>query len=146
MSPQILVVCIGNICRSPMAMGLFSKQMPDCEIKSAGLGALVGHPADEQAQKLLQRRGIDISSHRGAMLTIEACNTADIIFVMNSEQKEVLERNCPVAKGKVFRLGHFNDCDIFDPYKQGEEEFSRCFEIIENSVTKWVDKINLMFN
>ena len=55
---HVLTVCLGNICRSPMAEGLLAAAMPDCEVASAGLGALSGHPADPIAQALMQERGL----------------------------------------------------------------------------------------
>ena len=64
----LLVVCVGNICRSPMAAAMLKHQLgeqTDVTVGSAGLGALVGYPADDHAIALMQERGLDISDHRG---------------------------------------------------------------------------------
>jgi protein-tyrosine phosphatase len=70
---RILVVCIGNICRSPMAESLLAQRLsgrsPDIWVGSAGLAALVGRPADPIAQTLMQERGLAISDHRARQIT-----------------------------------------------------------------------------
>ncbi|MFL5359908.1 MAG: low molecular weight phosphotyrosine protein phosphatase, partial [Myxococcales bacterium] len=75
MFDRVLMVCTGNICRSPMAQVLLAdalkKRGIDVAVESAGLGALVGHPADPIAVKLMQARGLDLSGHRGRQLTRE---------------------------------------------------------------------------
>ena len=60
---NILVVCVGNICRSPMAEALLKQRFPNKNIDSAGVGALVGHPADPAALEIMTKQGIDITSH-----------------------------------------------------------------------------------
>ena len=70
---KILFVCTANICRSPMAQGLLEHALPQAQVRSAGLGALVGMPADAAAVRLMQERGIDISAHRATQISRAAC-------------------------------------------------------------------------
>src|SRR6266542_2985353 len=74
MFENVLIVCVGNICRSPMAEGLLRARFVGhrrARIESAGLAALEGRPADPIAVELLAERGIDISAHRARQLTPE---------------------------------------------------------------------------
>ena len=65
---NILVVCVGNICRSPMAEYLLKKKHPQLTIHSAGISGMSGYAADEKAQNCMQRIGIDMSSHSARKL------------------------------------------------------------------------------
>lgn len=69
MIKTVLVVCVGNICRSPMAEGLLKRALPEANVASAGLGALVGQPADPYAVALMSGLGLDISGHRARQLS-----------------------------------------------------------------------------
>ena len=102
---RVLVVCIGNICRSPMAEGLIRQAVPGVQISSAGLSALVGHGADPIAVQIMSGIGVDISAHRARMLTDAIARDADLILVMDELQKQQLSAQYPYARGKVFRLG-----------------------------------------
>ncbi|MGU7811295.1 low molecular weight protein-tyrosine-phosphatase [Burkholderia sp. AW49-1] len=138
---SILVLCIGNICRSPMAEGLLKKQLPNMTIQSAGLGALVGHPADPIAVGLLAERDIDIARHRAQFINQAICMQSDLILVMDRDQKARVEQRYPYARGKVFRLGEAGDFDIFDPYGNDRDVFEACLRLIDKGVDAWARRI-----
>ncbi|MGZ8189872.1 MAG: low molecular weight protein-tyrosine-phosphatase [Methylococcaceae bacterium] len=146
MFKNILVVCIGNICRSPMAEGLLKQVLAssgkgDCVVSSAGLGALIGHSPDEFACQLMMEKNIDISDYRASQLNAEMVRKADLILVMESFHKSAIEENEPCAKGKVFRLGEWGGFDIDDPYQQESAAFVKALNLIEQGVTQWVQKL-----
>ncbi len=145
MFERILIVCVGNICRSPMAEGVMKKKLqslkPDIQISSAGLEALVGHPADSVAQQVVQPMGVDLSAHRGRQLNRQLLKQAELILVMEDWQKEVVIQHRSDCRGKVYKLGHWISTEVPDPYRKSEEMFHQVLNIINRSVDAWSKKL-----
>jgi len=110
-------------------------------VESAGLGALVNEPASEFSVKLMQERGLDISGHRAQQLTPELITRADLILVMESGHRRAVDANEPTARGKVYRLGEWQDIEIPDPYRQPREAFEEALELIDKGVADWVERL-----
>ncbi len=141
---HILVVCAGNICRSPMAEALLRDALRGQEeitVESAGLGALVGHPADQHAVELMQEKGIDITAHRARQLHPDMVAAADLILVMETRHKTSIDTADPTVRGKVHRLGEWQDKDIDDPYRQPKAAFADALKDIEAGVADWVERL-----
>lgn len=142
---RILVVCIGNICRSPMCEALLAERMkkisPETSVSSAGVAALVGMPADSVAQELMRERGLDISNHRARQLTQEIVFDIDLILTMDTRQQEQIEYMIPAARGRVHRLGKWGGFDIQDPYKRPKLVFEQALALIELGIDEWQSKI-----
>jgi len=134
---SILVVCVGNICRSPMAEYLFKQEYPNLSIESAGISGLVGYPADDKAQICMQQLHIDMSTHRAKKLNTEHLKKADLILVMSLNQQKHIEQTWPFAKGKVFRLGHWQHKNVPDPYQHNQAFFDTTCQLIQQCVTDW---------
>lgn len=146
MFEQVLVICVGNICRSPMgeallAQGLHNAGHDRIQVTSAGLSALAGQPADLMAQALMRREGIDISAHRARQLTPVMISEADLILVMEAEHRRAVEFMSPSARGKVYRLGEWRKADVPDPYRQSEEMFQSALILIKHFVADWLPKL-----
>ncbi len=143
---SILTVCIGNICRSPMAEAILAAQLPDMTVSSVGIGALVGHPADDMAQQLMAARGLDISSHRARQASREIVQRADMILVMDHKQRKYLEEQYQGTTGKIFRLGEFSKSDVPDPYRQSQAAFEDALALIDQGVNEWVPRIKKIYS
>ena len=138
---SILMICHGNVCRSPMAEGLFRHKHPYLTVTSAGLTALVDEPADPFAQSVMQRRGLDIAQHRARQITEPMVRAHDLIFVMTQEQLLMVERQFFISKGKVFLLGHWEEVEIDDPFTQPEAVFENTYRQIERAWKGWEGRI-----
>lgn len=138
---SILVVCVGNICRSPMAEYLLKQNYPQLTIQSAGISGLSGHPADDKAQRCMQHLGINISGHIAKKLNAEHLKKADLILVMSKNQQAHIEQTWPFAKGKVFRLGHWQNKNVPDPYQHDQAFFDETCQLIQQCVTDWKNYI-----
>jgi protein-tyrosine phosphatase len=145
MDNKILIVCIGNICRSPIAEGLFVEKFrgngKNAQISSAGLSALVNYPADATSQELMLNKGFDISKHRARQLTPELVFESDIIITMTTDQTKEVEKILPGAKGRVYRIGYWGGFDVVDPYKRPKAIFEQAFALIEQGVDEWYERL-----
>ena len=135
---KILFVCVGNVCRSPMAAALLeqrlSRRAAPFTVGSAGIAALVGEPAQPHALALLRERGIDLCGHRARQLTAEMASAFDLILVMEEAQRREVERIFPAGRGRIHRLGRFRDFDVPDPYGGTRDAFERSLSLIERGI------------
>lgn len=138
---RILTLCIGNICRSPLAQALLARELPRHTIWSAGLGALVGQAADPLSIEVAAANGLDITAHRALQVTSWMCQQVELILVMEQPHKTQLEQLFPVVRGKVFTLGQFGKFEIADPYQQPREAFDTAYAAIAQGVADWVPRI-----
>lgn len=141
---NILVVCVGNICRSPMAEALLRQALLDMDgvtVSSAGLGALVDYPAADHAEVLMAERGLDISGHKARQLTPDLVHASDLILVMETRHKRAIDEEDATALGKVYRLCEWRGKDIPDPFRQPRKAFEETLLLIEQGVQDWVERI-----
>lgn len=139
---KILVVCVGNICRSPIAEALLKEQYPDKHIDSAGLSALVGSSVDPKSQQVMIPFDIDMSDHVAKQIDEKLVMRADLIFTMSDGQTKWIEECWPHCRGKTFKIGHWNDKDIADPYQHDLSLFETARKNIVESLEPWYEKIN----
>lgn len=143
---KILFVCMGNICRSPTAQGVFMRVLreraPDLpvEVDSAGThGYHVGEPPDRRAIAAAARRGIDISSLRARRVARSDFERFDMILAMDRENREALLQDSPGEyRSRVRLLLEFADVteemqDVPDPYYGGELGFERVLDLVESA-------------
>lgn len=136
----ILVVCVGNICRSPTAELLLRRALPGRRIESAGLAAVVGAGMEATARALVEEQGLDGSAHKARQLSREQCRQADLILVMEQRHREAVARLCPEARGKTFLLGP-EQADIADPYRCSREFFELTYRQIDAGCAYWTNRL-----
>src|ERR1700677_4857263 len=144
----ILFICTGNVCRSPMAEGLFRKATGgnhEFRILSAGLGAIGGQPPTSHSVIAMRELGIDISSHRSRALTSDLIRQADYIFGMTHGHVDTIGLLYPAAADKTFLLREFDDSvppyekDIPDPIGSSYDIYVHCREQIEQGIASLLE-------
>ncbi|UYF99276.1 MULTISPECIES: low molecular weight protein-tyrosine-phosphatase [unclassified Halomonas] len=145
MFQRILVVCVGNICRSPVAEAMLRQRLPGRQFSSAGLGALVGSQIDAHARVLAERDGLEVDNHQARQLTREMLDRADLILVMSDQQRLAVAELSPAALGKTMRLGQWLENgrgkDIPDPYRKSAETFQHVHQLMDQAVQAWALKL-----
>lgn len=140
-APQrILVVCIGNICRSPTAGLLLARALAGrgIEVTSAGLAAMTAQPIDAMAGAVLAEHGIDASMHRARQLTAEMLRASDVVLAMEKFHLTRIIKLAPDAADKAFLLDQWSGGrDVPDPYRQSRGIFERVYAMIEQGVAGW---------
>lgn len=140
MFQKILLVCIGNVCRSPTAEFVMRHALDrnDIDIGSAGLQALVGRPIDPMAQDVLREHRLDGASHRARQASPQMMVESDLILVMERKHQLEIIKQLPEVSGKVFLLGKWRgDREIKDPYRQRRPVFEQVYKQIEECATSW---------
>ena len=141
---NILFVCTGNTCRSPMAAALFNKIATekdlDVRIESAGSFAEEGAPASTEAIIVMKEYDIDLLGHHAQPINTELLEKSDVILTMTAAHKMLLEQ---YAEGKVFTLSEYADLDddIDDPYGGDVEEYKECADELYNTLLLVAEKM-----
>ena len=142
MFDSVLVVCTGNICRSPMGERILQSLLPEKIIKSAGVGALVGHPADPLALQVSNEKGINLEGHSGTQFTSAMSIEYDLILVMDKNHIEQVSKIAPHARGKTMLIGRWiGNKEIPDPYKQSKEAFEFVYQFIDDACHSWAQRL-----
>jgi protein-tyrosine phosphatase len=140
---RILFVCLGNICRSPMAEGVFRRVAEEeglidrFEIDSAGLGDWhIGQAPDHRAQKAARSRGVDISDQSARQVVDQDFDRFDLLLVMDRSNYAELKARAPhEARAKIRPFldfaPHVGTRDVPDPFFGGAEGFDRALDLIE---------------
>lgn len=141
MMKRILMVCAGNVCRSPAAQVLLSRELPGCTIESAGIVAIGGMAIDPVMSEVLTARGFDVSGHRARRVDDRACRWADLILVMEVAHRHAIERTYPMTRGRVYRLTERYQTDVPDPYRRSRHVYDYAMRLIEHGVVDWAGRI-----
>jgi protein-tyrosine phosphatase len=142
---QVLFVCMGNICRSPMAEGVFRKRVAEANLShriitdSAGTHAYhVGEPPDRRAQATSKERGVDISDLRARQVARTDFSRFHYVLAMDKQNFKLLMEACPVEQqSRVslyldFATGH-KESEVPDPYYGGLQGFDHVYELVDSA-------------
>jgi protein-tyrosine phosphatase len=150
---NILFICTGNSCRSPIAEGLMRVKLPPelkekVIVRSAGTLGLEGNPATELAIAVASDKGADISEHRSHGLSDCLVKDSDIIFAMAPEHREFVEREYPEARENVFLLKSFGRNpeekyydSIEDPIGGSLRVYQECCDIIDSELDRIMPRL-----
>jgi len=146
---NILVVCLGNICRSPTAEFMLKQALPEKHIASAGIQACLhkdgtGWDMDATARRIAEENGLACPPHAAQKLNQQLASEYDLILVMEAKHRAMVAERYPQALAKTMLLGHWLEGpnkDIPDPYKKSDEVFQHVYQLIEKATQAWVQKV-----
>ena len=150
---RILFVCLGNICRSPMAEGVVRAELRRrglahlVQLDSAGTGSWhVGEPPDPRAREATKRRGIDISALRARQVKRSDMNDFDLVLAMDAENLSDLAALATPEQMRRIRLfldfaQEANEREVPDPYYGGEEGFEHVLDLLQDAARGLCDHV-----
>ncbi|SNS30207.1 low molecular weight protein-tyrosine-phosphatase [Antarctobacter heliothermus] len=143
---SVLVVCVGNICRSPVGERLLSARLRNCgssiSVSSAGIGALVGHCADETAAAVAAEHGVDLDGHVAQQFSRELGLDHDLILTMEPGHRREIIKVAPDLSGRVMLFDHWQGGKgIADPYRRSRQFHEEVFSLIDTAGSAWAAKL-----
>jgi protein-tyrosine phosphatase len=148
---KVLFVCMGNICRSPTAEGVFRKLVEDrgldhlFEIDSAGTHAYhIGKAPDQRAQRAALSRGVDLSPLRARQVEVSDFAEFDHVLVMDQDNMDALVFVCPKSHAHKLQLfldyaPNVSSREVPDPYYGGAQGFERVLDLVEAAATGFLE-------
>lgn len=149
--PNLLFICTANICRSPMALGLFEAKLARLhlsgwQVDSAGTWTQAGFPAASYGVELLAEKGIDISAHRSKEVDRDLLAAADLVLTMERGHKEALHAEFPEYAGRVYMLSEMvgEQFDVADPIGGARLAFRDTIEELAHYLDAGFERIRLL--
>ncbi|WP_305082616.1 low molecular weight protein arginine phosphatase [Oceanobacillus alkalisoli] len=142
---NILFVCTGNTCRSPMAEAILRDRYPQVEVQSAGVFAADGASASDHTYQALEENGITLD-HRSQPATEELLEWAELVLTMTSQHKQLLTMEYPDFTEKLYTLKEYtdeesHDYDISDPYGGDLHAYRSTRAELEDQIDRLIEKI-----
>lgn len=143
---SVLVVCVGNICRSPVGERVLSSRLYErgaaVEVSSAGIAALVGHSADETAASVAAMHGIGLQGHVARQFIRELGAEHDLILTMEPGHRREIINVSPELSGKVMQFDHWQGGrGIADPYRRSRQFHEEVFSLIDVAASAWAERL-----
>ncbi|MGR3724424.1 arsenate reductase/protein-tyrosine-phosphatase family protein [Abyssibius alkaniclasticus] len=135
---SILVVCTGNICRSPIGERILAALCPDIDVSSAGIGALVGKGIDADAALVAAQHGVKTTDHVARQITSDMLSSHELVLAMAPEHRRHIGEYFPQAFGKTMLFDKWEgDHGIEDPYRKSAEMHKLVFFEIRKAAESW---------
>ncbi len=142
MISSVLVVCVGNVCRSPIGERLLAHACPHLRTESAGTQALVGQSASAASVKVAAHNGVSLEGHVARQFTAELAAQFDLVLVMEKAHMKKTATLAPDSIGKTMLFGEWvGQSDIADPYKLSDEFYVDAFDKIKEASTRWIARL-----
>ena len=139
---SVLVVCVGNICRSPVGERLLRQALPELDVTSAGIQALVGKPADKTASQVAAAHGLSLHGHEARQFTPALGTAHDLILVMEPGHKREIARIAQHLAGRVMLYDKWtSNSGIADPYLRSVEFHEKTFAALSEAAQGWADRL-----
>jgi protein-tyrosine phosphatase len=143
---SVLVVCVGNICRSPVGAQLLAVKLAQENqapiINSAGIGAMVGQAADPVVSKLAHSHGLSLEGHIARQFTSKMGMEHSLILVMEPKHRQHILQNTPALAGRIMLFDHWTGArGIADPYQRSREFHEAVYSRIEVSAAAWATRL-----
>jgi protein-tyrosine phosphatase len=148
---RVLFVCLGNICRSPLAQGVFEDVLRreglenEVFVDSAGTGSWhVGSPPDDRAQRSAFARGLDLSAQRARRISSDDCEEFDYVLTMDEQNYRTVASLCrgrAVVRPFLDFAPHSPEREVPDPYASGPEAFERVLDLVAEASEGLLDDI-----
>lgn len=152
---KVLFVCMGNICRSPTAHGVFERLLAQqgldhsVEVDSAGTHAYhIGEAPDRRSQQAARERGYDLSHLRARKVASGDFEEFDYVLAMDDDNYRILASLCPGSQQDKLRMflefaKNFPDREVPDPYYGGERGFQHVLDLVEDAAEGLIEDIRL---
>lgn len=146
---NIIFVCMGNTCRSPLGEGIMKAKLkeagrPDINVSSMGFMA-GGSPASKHSHDIAAEKGVDISNHRSRKLRFDELREADLVFAMEERMVDDILYYVPEIEGRIFALSQFPNkpgaSDIADPHGGNKSRYQGTYDQIEAEVERVIPYI-----
>lgn len=146
MIESVLVVCVGNICRSPLGERMLQAELGDrgapVRVSSAGLQAMAGYPADIETSMVARKNGVSLDGHIARQFSRYLGREHDLILVMEPAHKADILRTDPALSGKTFLFDQWTGGKgIADPYHRSREFHEAVFAMIRDAARAWAEKL-----
>lgn len=148
MKHAVLFVCLGNICRSPLAEGVFRTLVDEAgqtgrfTVDSAGTGAWhIGNPPDPRSIDVAARHGLDISAQRARQVCTDDFRRFDTIVAMDRDNLETLKSRAAGGSARLRLLLNTPERDVPDPYYGGPDGFDRVLQLVRAGCVDLLDSL-----